>query len=543
MNSKSLKLLILSLAGMLGTLFSAPVLATVYVTDGAGGAATRQNVVTEQVKFKKALAAFKKTGVKPENLPKGSGLRVGGEPMFNLQKLVDAKGKTIIPAMYRGIWPISTRIAFVQRGDESFGFHDLATRKFRPIDTKFGWNYSGNGTPSQPTLLLGVAREGRLFDVCFVKADGNCGTLIKRVDGSIGGALDKRSAFDLNSKIIINQRDSANQRFSMTYDWAGQEISGPNPAAIGLAETDARPGEFKSKRSDVINSVLFELENREVTFGDLTTPLYWPMDAQGSPASAPAGFVGMIPIKVNDTAVHYGYVSVVQSAGVNSYHISTGGYPTKDTPQAAAVLATLSNQTSFRDLYFNIGENKNASIAYLDDAGWYFLTNSGDRNDLGARVTYLKPKNPSADPLLAILANSQATQQRIAARNMAITEARNTRQAAISRITARGNTMRAYGILCSKAYHFAKTRSGDDARDFALGYDQLDQKVCDVLPVSLYNSMVASGTIIEKPSEPQPKSEWEKILEAMAVERGTGPRPGATYSCYVSEGRRICGYN
>ena len=480
-------------------------------------------------------------------------MTVGGEYMFNLQKLVDDKGKTIIPARYLKIQPISTQIALVHRSDKSVGFYDIATKKFRPVELGYGYLYGANKAPLPPTFILGTGPEDGLYNVCFIRADGSCGKTVKRLKGRFSAPLDKQDILKINSSFIINQQDSTNKRFSMTYDWSGQDISGPNPPAIGLSRTDVEPRKAKTNVSTSVNSILFRLDSPELKFGGLTTPLYWPADDQGSPAAAPPGFVGMFPIKVDNTPDHYGFVSVVQTAGVNTYYISDGIFSTKGT-QAAQVLSTLSEQTMARDLYFDINEKENVQIAYRDDNGWYFLTDNRDKETLRARLEQNKTTPPSTNPVLAINGAEQAQKEleaveneRRAARDptRGITEARERRKAAIARIQARGNTMRAYGDLCRKAYYFATTRSEIDARDFVSGYDQFEDGVCSFLPVNLYNSMVAAGNITETPSEPAPKSDWDLLFDELgagAANSGQSPGPGATYSCYVSEGRRICGY-
>ena len=147
-------------------------------------------------------------------------MTVGGEYMFDLQKLVDDKGKTIIPARYLRIQPISTQIALVQRSDGSVGYYDIATKKFRPVELGYGHLYRANKAPLPPTFILGTGPEDGLYNVCFITADGSCGKTVKRLKGRFSAPLDKQDILKINSSFIINQQDSANQRFSMTYDWS-----------------------------------------------------------------------------------------------------------------------------------------------------------------------------------------------------------------------------------------------------------------------------------------------------------------------------------
>ena len=461
-----------------------------------------------------------------------------------LQRLEDARGKTILPAIYMTVKPLSTTTAIVRRKDRVWGFVDLQTKAFRQIPSWQRFIYH-NFNGRYPAILLYGGFKGDHESFCFIKADGMCGTRIERISPEVIPGQPNSGLFFVGDKVLVNQVDESGRRYSSTLSWNGDVLLNNAPPVVGVPTVKST-----SDQPDSIAAVIYDLGPSKLALGDFQTNLDWPVDAEGKPAAPRGYFKGMFPVFMQhpknslQRRAFKGYALVYELDDARLYSFAP------DETDAAKVLMGI-NIPQWLDLHFEKAEESSTSIVYAlagqrlngNKPGiWLSLFEPGTPDSMQFRLSKVaKATEGFASPDLAIRASIATNDEaRLAVQrlNQAKQEERNARLASMQ---AQPNTMYADDALCVDARQFAFNRTDAASRRFLADYSTVGYDACRYMPRSIYNAMVQAGVYASR----QNPANREKSFAELMAEAANKPdfNKGKTLSCYVRDGRTICDYN
>ncbi len=552
--------LIVSLSAML--CLSNAAFAQYLVRDADGGAPVILEVRSESVKLSKARNRIAESGLpKPGKDEFINGTYYSGsKKLVKFKQLEDAKGKVIIPPIYKGIWPLSNIAALVERNDGSSGIVHIPSGRFEPIPDSQHYYYTPFEGKAPAILLFGEPQPDGTYSYCFTLPDGQCGKRVDRIENRITHSNPTRTAgFSFKNNIVMNRLGKDGNRYSTSFNWNGDVLLDNAPPVIGVLAVKSRYS--NQNEPDELESVLYDMGPFSFSLGEYTPHRYWPMDENGAPMTAHENFEGLFPLYLEyykdkpSPNSRFRYVIVNEYEGARMFYLGdpgTFGRPPK--PSAAYDVSHYHQMHSWTDLYFRDESNTDSpkySIAAKRMNGndpdiWLPLWEPGSQRQMYARLDDAnRAKEGFSDPVLAIDTRlAKNTKDRQAAEDLANFR-RNQYSTAIAALKARPDAMSVNDELCASARSFASKSSDPAWRQFITASQSYSRDACNYMPGTIYTAMVNAGLIVTQQG-PAPSSsggfadamkEWNKRLD-----REREFNKGKTLRCYVNQGRRVCNY-
>ena len=241
-----------------------------------------------------------------------------------LTGIADDQGNILLPAEYRWAYPVSDKLAYVQRLDLQYGYVTLdGTASFTP--TSFYWSHINQAygkTPDQPLVVRfeGPTNSDGLKSYLFPGPTGEIDLTIDRV-------VERREPDQGNDYYVFNNnlyafpvRAEDGSEFSVYIDPFKLEIDHLGPQltimAIGHSLDNKPPNQWirlSPKSYDELNRIAFgsgtdfvsmPLEKRGTLasgHGLFNGDIYVPLSLKdGTPVEMKDGAVGMVPLYVKD---------------------------------------------------------------------------------------------------------------------------------------------------------------------------------------------------------------------------------------------------